>query len=406
MKSKIKYILEISIILILVLSGNIYAANTTSNTNTSKSNTSSNSSSNSTSKNSSSSKSNNTSNTTNSSSTSNSSAKSSDATLSDLGIKPNDFKGFKTGTTSYSTTVPENVSEVEVYAKTTSSKASVTGTGKKKLNKGKNTVEVIVTAENGIKKTYTIVITREGSEEETSNSEVTSTDTSEKEKTTANENIGDGLSSLKIEDLKIEPDFKTNVYEYRVKYIGEKDKLDIEAKTTNSNYTVEITGNSELKEGENIITILVSDANSNNIATYQVIVNKSLVDEEALAKEQEQKQKEEQKKKMMIAGGIGAGLLVFIIVIVAVVKHRQNKAWAEEYSVPYSGLNDDEDEFLQENEEIQNTVNDSQENDFNEEPLTKEKARETFLNNYNNSYDEMDDYGERSRRRHKGKRFK
>lgn len=406
MKSKIKYILEISIILILVLSGNIYAANTTSNTNTSKSNTSSNSSSNSTSKNSSSSKSNNTSNTTNSSSTSNSSAKSSDATLSDLGIKPNDFKGFKTGTTNYSTTVPENVSEVEVYAKTTSSKASVTGTGKKKLNKGKNTVEVIVTAENGTKKTYTIVITREGSEEETSNSEATSTDTSEKEKTTANENIGDGLSSLKIEDLKIEPDFKTNVYEYRVKYIGEKDKLNIEAKTTNSNYTVEITGNNELKEGENIITILVSDANSNNIATYQVIVNKSLVDEETLAKEQEQKQKEEQKKKMIIAGGIGAGLLVFIIVIIAVIKHKQNKAWAEEYSVPYSGLNDDEDEFLQENEEIQNTVNNSQENNINEESLSKEKARETFLNNYNNSYDEIDDYEEKPRRKHKGKRFK
>ena len=109
---------------------------------------------------------------------------------------------------------------------------------------------------------------------------------------------------------------------------------------------------------------------------------------------------------MMVAGGIGAGLLVFIIAIVAIVKHRQNKAWAEEYSVPYSGINDDEDEFLQENEEIQNTVNDNPENDFNEEPLTKEKARETFLNNYNNSYDEIDDYGERPRRRHKGKRFK
>ena len=390
MKNKIKNIIGITIILsIIAFGGNTYAANTTNSNNTST-NSTTNSSSNSTS---------NKTNSTNTSSntTSGISTKSSDATLSDLGIKPNDFKGFKSGTTSYKTTVPEDVEEVEVYAKTTSSKATVTGTGKKKLEKGTNTAEVTVTAENGTKKTYTIEITREGTSEETA-----ATTQTEETTTDANENIGDGLSSLKIEDLKIEPDFKTNVYEY----IGEKDKLDIEAKTTNSNYTVEITGNSELKEGENIITILVSDANSNNIATYQVIVNKSLVDEEALAKEQEQKQKEEQKKKMMIAGGIGAGLLVFIIAIVAVVKHRQNKAWAEEYSVPYSGLNDDEDEFLQENEEIQNTVNDSQENDFNEEPLTKEKARETFLNNYNNSYDEMDDYGERPRRRHKGKRFK
>lgn len=396
MKNKIKNILGITIILsIIIFSSNTYAANTTNSSNTSTNKTT-NSSSNSTSTS-------NKTNSTNTSSntTSGTSTKSNDATLSDLGIKPNDFKGFKSVTTSYKTTVPEDVEEVEVYAKTTSSKATLTGTGKKKLEKGTNTAEVTVTAENGTKKTYTIEITREGKSEETA-----ATTQTEETTTDANENIGDGLSSLKIEDLKIEPDFKTNVYEYRVKYIGEKDKLDIEAKTTNSNYTVEITGNSELKEGENIITILVSDANSNNIATYQVIVNKSLVDEEALAKEQEQKQKEEQKKKMMIAGGIGAGLFVFIIAIVAIVKHRQNKAWAEEYSVPYSGLNDDEDEFLQENEEIQNTVNDNQENDFTEEPLTKEKARETFLNNYNNSYDEMDDYEERPRRKHKGKRFK
>ena len=393
MKNKIKNILGITIILsIIIFSSNTYAANTTNSSNIST-NSTTNSRSNSTS---------NKTNSTNTSSntTSGTSTKSSDATLSDLGIKPNDFKGFKSGTTSYKTTVPEDVEEVEVYAKTTSSKATVTGTGKKKLEKGTNTAEVTVTAENGTKKTYTIEITREGKNEETATTAQT------EETTAANENIGDGLSSLKIEDLKIEPDFKTNIYEYRVKYIGEKEKLDIEAKTTNSNYKVEITGNNELKEGENIITILVSDANSNNIATYQVIVNKSLVDEETLAKEQEQKQKEEQKKKMMVAGGIGAGLLVFIIAIVAIVKHRQNKAWAEEYSVPYSGINDDEDEFLQENEEIQNTVNDNPENDFNEEPLTKEKARETFLNNYNNSYDEIDDYGERPRRRHKGKRFK
>lgn len=393
MKNKIKNIIGITIILsTIIFCSNTYATNTTNSSNTStnsKTNSSSNSTSNKTNK-----------TNTSSNTTSGSSTKSSDATLSDLGIKPNDFKGFKSGTTSYKTTVPEDVAEVEVYAKTTSSKATVTGTGKKKLENGTNKVEVIVTAENGTKKTYTIEITREGKNEETA------TTAQAEETTVANENIGDGLSSLKIEDLKIEPDFKTNVYEYRVKYIGEKEKLDIEAKTTNSNYKVEITGNNELKEGENIITILVSDANSNNIATYQVIVNKSLVDEETLAKEQEQKQKEEQKKKMMVAGGIGASLLVFIIVIIAIVKHRQNKAWAEEYSVPYSGINDDEDEFLQENEEIQNTANNNSENDFNEEPLTKEKARETFLNNYNNSYDEIDDYGERPRRKHKGKRFK
>ena len=146
MKNKIKNIIGITIILsTIIFCSNTYAANTTNSSNTStnsKTNSSSNSTSNKTNK-----------TNTSSNTTSGSSTKSSDATLSDLGIKPNDFKGFKSGTTSYKTTVPEDVAEVEVYAKTTSSKATVTGTGKKKLEKGTNKVEVKETAENGTKKT-------------------------------------------------------------------------------------------------------------------------------------------------------------------------------------------------------------------------------------------------------------
>ena len=145
MKNKIKNIIGITIILsTIIFCSNTYATNTTNSSNTStnsKTNSSSNSTSNKTNK-----------TNTSSNTTSGSSTKSSDATLSDLGIKPNDFKGFKSGTTSYKTTVPEDVAEVEVYAKTTSSKATVTGTGKKKLENGTNKVEVIVTAENGQEK--------------------------------------------------------------------------------------------------------------------------------------------------------------------------------------------------------------------------------------------------------------
>ena len=41
---------------------------------------------------------------------------SSNANLSNLGIRPNDFSGFKPGTTTYNVTVPEDVESVEVYA--------------------------------------------------------------------------------------------------------------------------------------------------------------------------------------------------------------------------------------------------------------------------------------------------
>ena len=77
--------------------------------------------------------------------------------------------------------------------------------------------------------------------------------------------------------------------------MGEETKLNIETKTTDPYYEVEVIGNDELVEGENVITILVSDPDGENIATYQVIVNKTLIDEEALIKEEAARQEETQK---------------------------------------------------------------------------------------------------------------
>ena len=41
---------------------------------------------------------------------------SSDATLSNLGIKPNDFSGFRKANTSYAVSVPKNVDKISIYA--------------------------------------------------------------------------------------------------------------------------------------------------------------------------------------------------------------------------------------------------------------------------------------------------
>lgn len=129
----------------------------------------------------------------------------------------------------------------------------------------------------------------------------------------------EGLESLKIEGAEISPEFKTDEYNYTVKYIGEDKKLQIEAIATETYYEVEITGNKDLKEGENLITILVSDTNGKNVATYQLTVNKSLVDEEAIAKE-EAKNQEIQKNIAIIISCVVGAIIVLIIIIVIVKK--------------------------------------------------------------------------------------
>lgn len=84
--------------------------------------------------------------------------------LSALTIGNYDF-GFDAGTTSgYSIEVPASVSSVKVSATTVNSKATVSGTGTISLKEGSNTVNVLVTAENGDKRTYSVNIIRSSQE--------------------------------------------------------------------------------------------------------------------------------------------------------------------------------------------------------------------------------------------------
>lgn len=339
--------------------------------------------------------------------------KSGNANLNDLGIKPYDFTGFKYGTTSYEVVVPEDTEVVEVYAKTQHAKATVTGTGKKNLEKGENKAEVIVTAENGTKKTYTINIIREIRQEEEQEENNTAEEANKVEEKK-------GLVELKIDKLNLVPEFKTDVYEYKVKYIGENTILNMEAKPTSENYVVEITGNENLQEGENIITILVSEKNGDNVATYQITVDKSLVDKEAMAREETQK-KEEQ-KKIIIGVAIAVGILLIIVWII--IRKRRNKNFAEEFSGVSFYDNDEEEAYEKEiprglrkakrqQEELdEDEYNDENREEYEEneiEKMPKEKLKEKFLNNYtsNDDIDFNEGYrGSKKKGKYKGKRFK
>ena len=331
------------------------------------------------------------------------------ADLSNLGIKPNDFSGFSPNKTSYDVTVPENVQTIEVYATAKNSSAKISGTGTQELAIGENKIEVLVSANDGTTKTYTINIKREGENKE----EVSQT----------TEKVEEGLSELKVENLELTPKFETNVYEYSTKYIGEKTTLDIQAIVTEPTYTAEIVGNENLKEGENVVTILVSDKNGKNVATYQININKSKIDEEAIAKQEEERKQQEQKKLLLI-GGIAGGVILLIIIIL-IIKHQKSKSYAEEFSaIPFSKLNDKDDEYFKnindnndgsENNFMENDNNNEEQKEFEQEDskdieevktTSKEELKRKFLEGYNTNFD--DDYKEEKvkKNKHKGKRFK
>lgn len=188
--------------------------------------------------------------------------KSSDATLKSLTVKEGTLnKKFSATTTEYSMSVDSDVEKITITAEKNHSAAKVSINGNKNLKVGTNTVSIVVTAEDGTKKTYKIKVSKQASEDEIqSNPE--------------EEEVQLFLKSLTIAGVKLDKDFKTDTYNYSCSVRTEVDKLDIKAVANLQDAIVEITGNEELKFGENIINILVKSKDGNKIVTYQIIVTK------------------------------------------------------------------------------------------------------------------------------------
>ncbi len=238
---------------------------------------------------------------------------STDATLKNLGITPNDFSGFKPGTTSYNVTVPNSVDKINIYGYATSSKAKVTGIGTKELNVGENKLEVKVTAEDKkTTKTYVLTITREEKEPEQDPEENTEEPTTEVV----------GITNILVNGYTLEPTFSNDVYEYKLNVKEEISKIDIKAETSSSSIQVDIVGNQELKKGENVITILAYDKDNDKTTTYQIIVN--VGNEEIDVAEVNyaiDKAQTDLKKRLWIFRGT---IILIIILIIVFLIHRYN----------------------------------------------------------------------------------
>lgn len=188
--------------------------------------------------------------------------KSSNANLSNLGINPYDFRGFKAANTSYSVSVPNNVSTISIYATAQHSAAKISGTGSKSLKVGKNTFNVVVTAEDGTKKTYTLYITRQ--------SEQAVEKPTEQEPKKSSEAT---LSTLSIEEGTITPEFNANVKEYSLIVSDSINEVHVKTIATNPKATVKIEGGTELQLGENVVIIKVT-AEDGTENSYTIKINK------------------------------------------------------------------------------------------------------------------------------------
>ena len=155
---------------------------------------------------------------------------------------------FDKNTTEYYLIVDLSVEKIDVTATADHEKASVKVTGNNSIKLGENTININVTAEDGTVKKYVINVTK-----------------------VDNVELADAsLQSIEISNYKIYPTFKPDVYRYNLMVNNEIDKLDLVAKAEKENAKVEITGNENLKEGENIKEITVTAEDGVTVRKYRI----------------------------------------------------------------------------------------------------------------------------------------
>ena len=219
-------------------------------------------------------------------------SKASDKALKTLEVTPEGLDPeFNPETTSYTLNVGADVEKLEIKAAPNDEKATVEITGNESLVAGDNAVKITVTAQDGTTRIYTINVKK--GEEATL-----------------------GLSSLKINGYTLSPKFESNVYEYKINVLDPNiTKLDVSAVANDENATIEITGNTNIINGENVINITVTSQDGKETVTYQIHVTKNTVVANT------------NNKDIITYGAIVGSVILIVIIILIIVKHKKNKKY-------------------------------------------------------------------------------
>ena len=180
-------------------------------------------------------------------------AKSSNAYLSTLSALEGRFnENFVKTNNNYTITVEPHVKKLNINAVPEEEHASVNITGNANFKIGNNTVNVIVTAEDGTKNTYTIVVNKEGSDVNT-------------------------LKTLTVSNGTLEPSFTSNQNNYRVVVENDVTSITVDGTLTDNLASVKGFGTYKLATGNNVINVVVtSETGIKN--TYVVNVFRKLND--------------------------------------------------------------------------------------------------------------------------------
>ena len=329
------------------------------------------------------------------------------ATLRDLGITPNDFSNFRSDITSYNVSVPYETEKINIYAKKNSDGQVIEGIGEKTLEVGENTFEIKVTAEDKkTTNTYKLIINRKKEGESDPNNN------DEQKNEPEEQNVIKGLTNIKVGGYTLKPQFSNDIYKYNIEITDETKELDLKTETSSDKINVEVVGNENLKVGENIITILVKDTETDETTTYQLVVNskQSKVDVTAYNNIVDNTQDNLRKKQMLI----GIIIIAVSCLIIAFAIYKIKLQRDDDYYDDEEDDDDDDDEY-DDNDEQGDFVPPIEDNSNRNivEEIVSERENKNIENEENtestekSSYEEFKQDETKKNKKHvKGKRFK
>ena len=146
------------------------------------------------------------------------------------------------------------------------------GTGNTGLKEGFNLIRIEVISEDQTQNnSYTIQVTK------TANMELANTN----------------LEILAIENVLLNPPFDNTETNYNAEVSNATEEINLLAVPENEQASVEVTGKDDLKEGNNLVTVLVTAPNGFSKKKYQVEVNRRNLEEEARYQQEQVEQKEQ-----------------------------------------------------------------------------------------------------------------
>ena len=198
--------------------------------------------------------------------------------------------------------LPEDTLELEINATAEDERAHISGLGVVSLNPGENRIQIEVTAENENVREYVLIVNRKQDLVE-SDLRLTTLEISQINK-------NGEFSTLEIP-------FDKETFEYNVEVDNDIVDLDVNPTVEKEGILVETTGEKNLKDGENIVSITLTAQNEENIQTsYVVKVNRKTGMEVSANVGQE-----DETWKIVV---IGISLLILVIEIIAYIWMRKH----------------------------------------------------------------------------------